>query len=286
MSATSHEPSEGEKQANGPLDESKARRWRALIRRRWRVVIYLLLGIAFLVSVLINDPQHPTGYVVSGGIVAAAGFAGGAGGIRFLTPFGIALSAGWLVGEVSIYGAFYATTALIVPILILAATVEHRSEFRDEVRTLAHVAAFGLTLIYLLAAEYASLHGVARCDPSALCDDARSLRFIARGLAGGFASIVVVAMLPRPGQVLAATSVGHKKLPAFESLGAQALETVRTHPGARIPEIADGLGLPTSVASAIARRLVGQTLETTGTGSGTRYWMAGEARVEEKRSAR
>jgi hypothetical protein len=168
---------------------------------RWRIAAYMALGVGFVFLLLTYAGREDrTGYVLSGGIVALAGIVGGESGIRFLTPLGIALGAGWLVGSSPVYSSFYSTTAQVIPILVLAVTVEQRGVFRDEARGRIQVAVFLLTLTYMLIGEYAALHGAAICDPAEPCHDPTSAPWTVRGLAGGFASMVVVALLPRPGR--------------------------------------------------------------------------------------
>ncbi len=51
--------------------------------------------------------------------------------------------------------------------------------------------------------------------------------------------------------------------------------------GPKIADITDRLGVRTEMASLIVRPLVGDSLETTGTRKGTRYWLAGSAAAKQ-----
>jgi hypothetical protein len=166
--------------------------------------------LALLVTSLLMP--RPASGICFGLVVIAIGLISGDSGIRFVVPVGVAVFAYWLASDERVYTSFYATTAQVVPVLILAAVIEQRDVLRDAARGQGTLLLFGLTLMYMLFAECGSVYAVATCPPDGTCapegvrlsdavrvalEDAGLSGLVVGGVGGGIASLVVAALLPR-----------------------------------------------------------------------------------------
>lgn len=165
--------------------------------------------LAVVVLVLLSQPEEG---VALGLLLMVAGVIWGDVGKRFVVPFGAAIFAYWITTEARPYTSFFEASAQVVPVLILAAVVEQRDALRDAVLGQGTLLLFGATLSYMLLAEISSLYAVAVCAPDARCastgfelghgvsvnpGDETLASWVAGGLGGGLASLVVAALLPR-----------------------------------------------------------------------------------------
>jgi hypothetical protein len=174
------------------------------VQRKTVIALGLLMALLVLIDGLIDERWAS---VLVGVLLALAGVVVGGKGVRFITPIGIGFAAFRLYDGAQLFTNFYATAASVIPIFLLAATVEFRPLLRDSARTWVELACFATTMVYMLFAEAAALYAVGVCAPDQQCVH-DTLRFLGTttdgglsgivvgGLAGGLATMTVVALLP------------------------------------------------------------------------------------------
>jgi len=146
---------------------------------RWLGALYLALLSATLIAAVADRPTLTlVGFVLLCSSVIAGSIAGGAAyyGVLFIVPtlFGVL---GFAVGEANVREPidvnFFTTSAQIIP-------------------------AAGMVLLYLAIGEAAALHGTASCGRDGLdsCAGAGAFGLTVGALAGAFAGVVAMALLP------------------------------------------------------------------------------------------